>query len=164
VMGPRIRSGGGLMFCPKCGQEQTSESVRFCSRCGFKLNTVGEALATRLIKIAMYLVLTVCAILGWGSITAGPNYMQVRVIITLIAAITFYLLFSRDLKHIFYTLFPQDIEQIKQVGPVSRESALPPAQSIPVPTPGAHRVNTADMVQPPSVTEQTTILLDKNKS
>jgi hypothetical protein len=160
----RILKGGGLMFCPKCGQEQASESVRFCSRCGFKLNIVDEALAERLIKMAMYLVLTICAIIGWGSITAGPAYMQVRVIITLIAAITFYLLFSRDLKHIFNKLFSQNIEEIKRVAPVSQESALPPpAQSIPMPTLGSRRVNTAEMVQPPSVTERTTIMLDKNR-
>ncbi len=154
----RIRNGGSLMFCPKCGQEQASESVRFCSRCGFKLNTIEESLGTRLIKMAMYLVLTICAIIGWGSITAGPNYMQVRVIITLIAAITFYLLFWRDLKHIFHQLFSQDIGQIKQGRLARHESALPPAQSMAVP----HRVNTAEMIQP-SVTEQTTVLLDRTK-
>jgi uncharacterized protein (DUF983 family) len=159
----RISSEGGSMFCPKCGQQQTSESVHFCSRCGSKLNTVEEGLTKRLIKMAMYLVLTICAIIGWGSITAGPAYMQMRVIITFIAAITFYLLFSPDLKHIFYKLFSPHIEQIKQVTPASQESALPPAQSIPVPTLGSHRVNTAEMVPPPSVTEQTTILFDKNK-
>lgn len=41
------------MFCPKCSQQQVSDSVRFCSRCGFRLNAVKElldqeeALATR---------------------------------------------------------------------------------------------------------------------
>ena len=159
----RILKRGGLMYCPKCGQEQASESVRFCSRCGLKLSTVEEALAKRLIKMAMYLVLTICAIFGWGSITAGPAFMQVRVIITLIAAITFYLLFSGDLKHIFYKLFSQNIEQIKQITRANQKSSLPPAHSISVPTLGSHRVNTAEMVRPPSVTEQTTMLLDKNK-
>ena len=159
----RIRNGGGLMFCSKCGQEQASQSVRFCSRCGFKLNTTEETLATRLIKMAMYLLLTICAIMGWGSITNGPQYMQVRVIIALISAVTFYLLFSRDLKQIFYQLFPQNIGEIKQGRAAGQEPALLPAQSMPVPVPGRHRVNTADMVQPPSVTEQTTTLLDKSK-
>jgi len=151
------------MFCPKCGQEQASEPVHFCSRCGFKLNTVEEGLAKRLIVMAMYFVLTICAIIGWGSITAGPGYMQVRFIITIIAAITFYLLFSGDLRHVFNKLFSQNTEQKNQIAPASQESALSPAHSIPVPSLGSHRVNTAEMVQPPSVTEQTTILLDKNK-
>jgi hypothetical protein len=149
------------MFCPKCGQEQASESVRFCSRCGFKLNTVEETLAKLLIKIAMYLVLTICSIFGWGSMTAGPGYIQVRVIIMLIAGITFYLLFSRDVKHIFHKLFSPNIEQLNQVIAASQESGLPPAQSMSVPILGSHRVDTAEMVQPPSVTEQTTRLLDK---
>ena len=63
------------MFCPKCGQEQAFESVRFCLRCGFKSNTVEEGLAKRFIVMAMYLVITICAMFGWGSITAGPGYM-----------------------------------------------------------------------------------------
>src|SRR6266700_751070 len=25
------------MFCPRCGQQQTSDTMRFCSRCGFLL-------------------------------------------------------------------------------------------------------------------------------
>jgi hypothetical protein len=151
------------MFCSKCGQEQASESVHFCSRCGFKLNTIEEGLVKRLILMAMYLVITICAIIGWGSITSGPAYMQLRVIITIIAAITFYLLFSGDLTHIFNKLFAQNIERNKQIAPASQKTALPPAHSIPVTSLGSHRVNTAEMVQPPSVTEQTTILLDKNK-
>lgn len=151
------------MFCPKCGQEQASESVHFCSRCGFKLNTVEEGSAKRLIVMAMYFVLTICAIIGWGSITAGPGYMQVRAIITIIAAITFYLLFSGDLTHIFNKLFSRNIEEKNQIAPASQESALPPAHSIPGPSLGSHRVNTAEMVPSPSVTEHTTILLDKSK-
>ena len=151
------------MFCSKCGQEQASESVRFCSRCGFKLSAVEEALAPSLIKMAMYVLITISAIIGWGSVTAGPGYMQIRVIITLISAMTFYLLFSRDLKHISNKLFSQNIERIKQIATGSQESALPPAQSMPMSTLGSHRINTAELVPPPSVTEQTTTLLDKNK-
>ena len=33
------------MFCPKCGQQQVSEEVRFCSRCGFQLKDVKTLLA-----------------------------------------------------------------------------------------------------------------------
>ena len=151
------------MFCTKCGQEQTSESVRFCSRCGFKFSSTEERLSKRLIMMAMYLVITICAIIGWGSITAGPGYLQVRVLITLIAATTFYLLFSRDLMHIFSRLFAQNIQQVSQVAPASETSALRGAHSTARPPLGSHRVDTAEIVQPPSVTEQTTILLDKNR-
>ena len=40
------------MFCPKCSQVQSSNRLRFCSRCGFRLDDVRalieheEALAT----------------------------------------------------------------------------------------------------------------------
>lgn len=33
------------MYCPRCSQEQTSEAVRFCSRCGFRLGAVRALLA-----------------------------------------------------------------------------------------------------------------------
>ena len=150
------------MFCTKCGQEQTFESVRFCSRCGFKFSSTEERLSKRLIMMAMYLVITICAIIGWGSITAGPGYLQVRVLITLIAATTFYLLFSSDLMRIFSRLFAQNIQQVK-IAPASQTSALRGAHGTARPPLGARRVNTAEIVQPPSVTEQTTILLDKNR-
>ena len=151
------------MYCPKCGLEQASDSMRYCSRCGFKVNSVDEALAMRLCAIAMFLVLTTCAIFGWGSFAAGPAYMQIRVLITIFAAIAFYLIFFPDLKRIFHQLFSRSIKQVNQVTSATRESGLPPAQSVPVPGLSSRRVNTAEMVQPPSVTEQTTILLDKSK-
>ncbi|HEX8688347.1 MAG TPA: zinc ribbon domain-containing protein, partial [Pyrinomonadaceae bacterium] len=34
------------MFCPQCGQQQTSDAARFCSRCGFQLAAVSGLLAT----------------------------------------------------------------------------------------------------------------------
>lgn len=34
------------MFCPRCGQEQVSEEIRFCSRCGFLLLGVSELIAS----------------------------------------------------------------------------------------------------------------------
>ena len=34
------------MFCPRCGQEQKSEEIRFCSRCGFSFEVVAQVLAT----------------------------------------------------------------------------------------------------------------------
>lgn len=34
------------MHCPRCGQQQPSDIVRFCSRCGFHLGVVAELLHT----------------------------------------------------------------------------------------------------------------------
>ncbi len=33
------------MFCPRCGQEQASGDLRFCSRCGLPMGVVSEVLA-----------------------------------------------------------------------------------------------------------------------
>lgn len=145
------------MFCAKCGQEQASESVSFCSSCGSKLHSIEEPIAQRLIKMAMFLLLAACAVMGWASFTAGPAYMQVRIIISLIAVVAFYLLFSRDLKHLFNKLFSENIDLIS---PASKNSGLPPAQGVAVSSLGPRRVNTAEMVPPPSITDRTTSLLD----
>ncbi len=34
------------MFCPRCGQEQASEEIRYCSRCGFQLGLIARILAS----------------------------------------------------------------------------------------------------------------------
>lgn len=33
------------MHCPRCGQKQVSEEIKFCSRCGFPLGLVSEILS-----------------------------------------------------------------------------------------------------------------------
>jgi hypothetical protein len=33
------------MFCPRCGQQQATDSMRFCSRCGFSMEGVMHLLA-----------------------------------------------------------------------------------------------------------------------
>lgn len=33
------------MHCPRCGQQQVSEDIKFCSRCGFPLGLVSEILS-----------------------------------------------------------------------------------------------------------------------
>src|ERR1700758_3328772 len=33
------------MFCPRCGQQQASDTMRFCSRCGFAMEGVMVVLA-----------------------------------------------------------------------------------------------------------------------
>src|ERR687892_297233 len=34
------------MYCPQCGQQQVSDEVRFCPRCGFQLGSVTGLLVT----------------------------------------------------------------------------------------------------------------------
>jgi len=86
--------------------------------------------------------------------------------------------FAGGLMRILYAaLFEKGVAQSKQYVPEyappvtpaqlnsgARVSALPPPQSIPVSDFTPHRMNTAELVQPPSVTENTTRLLDEEKS
>ncbi|MDT4898352.1 MAG: hypothetical protein QOH25_3429 [Acidobacteriota bacterium] len=51
-----------------------------------------------------------------------------------------------------------------QLNTGTRVSALPPAQNTPVPNFTPRRMNTAELVRPPSVTENTTRLLDEEKT
>lgn len=43
------------MHCPKCGQQQVSHEIRYCSRCGFLLTGVAEVVANQGIVPGSYL-------------------------------------------------------------------------------------------------------------
>jgi hypothetical protein len=166
--------------------------MRFCSRCGFPLGGVAHLLAqggalpmntttqqgrelsprqlgTRQGAMLMFSTLLVVPIIsllstfiiGWQAL-----------LIPLSALLTFV---GGLLRIIYARLYEDDTPGIKQdspayVPPLStaqlntgvRGSALPPPQSIPVPTFAPRRANTAELVPPPSITENTTRLLDED--
>jgi hypothetical protein len=186
------------MYCPRCGQEQASSEMRFCSRCGFPLGGVTDLLArggvpattqtplagktvpqvrglsprqigTRqgiMLMLSSLLVVPVIAILshnifGWQGL-----------IIPLAALVTFV---GGLLRIIYARLYEDDTpEMLPEAQPAynappahlsarARVSALPPQQSVPAPDFAPRRANTAELVPPPSVTENTTRLLDEDK-
>lgn len=180
------------MYCPQCGQQQVSDSLRFCSRCGFPLEGVlqllgsGGALpvyhqpsgpremsarrkgvrqgaALFLAGIVMVPVLGVIY-----SFTHGPNLLDILVPL---AAIIFFL--GGLIRMLFAALFeegapkPQFVSPAYAPFPVSQLGAhapasLPPAQNNPPPG-WRSRPDTSEIRQRPSVTENTTRLLDKNE-
>jgi hypothetical protein len=162
------------MFCAKCGQQQVSEDVHFCCACGAKLGSAKGA-ARRIIAIVMQLALTALAIIGWGP-WSGPMYAQIRALVVLLSVTIFLLLFSSDLKGAFSKLFGQEKDQsdretsasssalstFSEVSSAPHHSALPPVSSVPVNSLGKRGKNTAEIVRPPSITEHTTELLDKD--
>lgn len=92
-------------------------------------------------------------------------------------AFTLFVLFFNPLMRAAYKLFseesaptpikdvissPAASRQVRKVSPAS-QVALPPTQSVPVTAMGTQRVQTAEIVQPPSVTEHTTNLLEKDR-
>jgi hypothetical protein len=255
------------MYCPKCGHQQVPEELRFCSRCGFKLDTVKTCLAEaeetagwpdaglmstcpqpREVNMGVVLmfvatVLTGVIAIGWHVLLGYP-FNPINALLMLVASFTSILLFSRPLRQIIYKLLSLDnspadhvsarrkelgfgallmfigsllsasvltagelknswwifllvlvmvfvlllfsSERLMQAvrslvtedetnsptfprvhtarhpiteGGRSGDTALPPAQGIPISVFESQRVATAEIVSPPSVTERTTNLL-----
>jgi hypothetical protein len=105
------------------------------------------------------------------SFADGPS------ILDLLVPIAAVICFAGGMMRILYALlFEQNTPEIKRDAPAYvpsampaqldsvRTSALPPAQSVPVPNFAPRRANTAELVQPQSVTENTTRLLDEDKN
>ena len=189
------------MYCPQCGQQQASNEMRFCSRCGFPMSGVVELLASGGVLptqsaqiqevtdsprrlgvrqgVMMMLVGAVLVpILGiFASFMRGNNLMELLLPITAVVC------FAGGLMRILYaTFFEQGAPKIKEniptyVAPTppatppqlkaeARVSALPPQREQPTAsffTP-PRRLDTAELTQPPSVTENTTRLLDEDKA
>jgi len=182
------------MFCPRCGQQQATDALRFCSRCGFPLEGALHLLAhggmlphyqpvpgekeisprrkgvkqgalLMLIGAVLVPILAVFTSFAPGRLgimfefftilsglfcfTGGPLRM-------LYAAI-----FEEGARTQFVT--PSSYAPPVIPAPAARVSALPPASVNPA-RPWQPRPQTAEILQPPSVTDHTTRLLDKSDS
>jgi cytochrome c biogenesis protein CcdA len=182
------------MFCPQCGQQQVSDALRFCSRCGLPLEgalvllqhggmlpryeSSGERKASRRRKGVMQGVLIfllgilVVPILGVFTSFAPGRLSNMFEFFTIVAAL---LLFVGGPLRILYAALFEEGAPAPQFGPpasygppaitppAARLSALP--QGTVNPTTGWRaRPDTAEIVQPPSVTDNTTRLLENRKS
>ncbi len=186
------------MFCPHCGQQQLSNDVRFCSRCGFALVAVNELLAhggtlpgrtieannskrsarhegarkgVLLFLIGIVLVPALLIIIGTGDPETFPTLLIPLAavicflggIMRLIYALLFEEGLPRELKAPQEQLFAT-AEQIAFRASAQRAAQLPPPQqATPVADYLRPQVRTAEMVRPPSVTENTTTLFDKER-
>lgn len=163
--------------------------MRFCSRCGFPLTVVAYLLAhdgvlvppgndqnkktktrssrSKIISESAYLTLV-----SWAVAFAATfliNYGGPLETVAKIAAVNFFLLGVIGLIRFLYGFFfvsdsPPAVLQDESLGRLILEQAarpsLPPQQSLPV-SDYARRVNTKEMAPQPSVTENTTRLLDE---
>jgi hypothetical protein len=178
------------MFCPKCGQQQASDGLRFCARCGFQLEVVKELLSTdgvplawpvagtqmpqrsarnRGIRQGVMLMLLTAFIVPTTALLARLGILPKELI-----ALTAIICAVGGFMRLAYALILEDgAKSGKPALPVYHQaampsylsagatpSALPPHESIPVERQGKRRIDTAEMAQPPSVTENTTRLLD----
>lgn len=175
------------MYCPKCNQQQASDEMRFCSRCGFPLTVVAHLLAhdgvlvlsggnqkkkahssrSKIISESAYLTLV-----SWSVAFAATfliNYGGPLEVAAKIAAVNFFLLGMVGLIRFLYGFFLvadstdaqlQDGSSERSLLDQTARRALPPQQS-PAVSDYSPRANTKEMVPQPSVTENTTRLLDE---
>ena len=179
------------MFCPKCNQQQSSDEMRYCSRCGFPLATVAILLnndgalpllqgepnqtcrSSRSKIITESLILTsvtwTVALLAviWFDY-GGPLELVAK-----LAAVVFGVLGLIGLLRFLYAFLFINAPALKsestspdgsiELGSVrnKNQSALPPQQNIPL-NDWQRRPDTREMTPQLSVTENTTRLLDED--
>lgn len=179
------------MYCPRCSQEQASDDLRFCSRCGFPLAAVAEVLARggnlpqiaasktvftrRNGKIfalfwAMFFLLMLAPIFDISKIPELASMAAVVGVfgglLILLASIFFLPKAPKNFNAPQFGGEENWRAQNLRAAP-SNINALPPEQSIPVSTYYAQDArgswrDTKDFIQP-SVTENTTRLLEKDE-
>jgi hypothetical protein len=176
------------MYCPQCGQQQASDAIRFCSRCGFLLDGVSAVVASGGIVPTRYVqpVSQKPSPRGKGVRQGAMLMLSGMLVVPIVALLSYNLLYNGSeiiiplsamfcfiggLLRILYALLMEDStpeiandelagygQQASQFNPAARHTALPP--------PSANIANwrppasTAEIYQPPSITENTTRLLD----
>ena len=178
------------MFCPQCGQQQVTGVIRFCSRCGFPLDGVIQLLGNggtlpvyrspdepvqasprrKGVKQGGMLLLSGAVIVPILAIFASYGGGRFLEILAALAAIICFV--GGPLRMLFAAVFeegapkpvrvygPPAMHMPQQFVPHVQHNALPPPPARPQPS-WRTRPNTAELVNPPSVTENTTRLLEK---
>src|SRR5215207_1649584 len=178
------------MFCPQCGQQQVTGVIRFCSRCGFPLDGVIHLLSNggslpvyrspdepvresprrKGVKQGGLLLLSGAVIVPILAIFANYGDSRFAEILAALAAIICFV--GGPLRMFFAAVFeegapkpvhmygPPQMHVPQQFVPHAPSPALPPPPARPQPS-WRPRPNTAELVNPGSVTENTTRLLDK---
>lgn len=179
------------MFCPQCGQQQVTGHIRFCSRCGFPMDGVIQLLGSggilplyrdpeepppisprrKGVKQGGMLLLSGAVIVPILAMFASFTNATFLEILAALAAIICFI--GGPLRMLFAALFEEAAPRpFRPYGPPAHMHAPPqfaspvqrPALTPPPPRSQASwrpRPNTAELVNPPSVTENTTRLLDK---
>jgi endogenous inhibitor of DNA gyrase (YacG/DUF329 family) len=173
------------MYCPNCGQQQVSDEMRFCSRCGLALSGLGDWLAGNRVplvrreesriepmsprrkgirragKLMFFsgVLFPIFLAISIGVDEGGPLAIPFILFFISLAMMLYARLFSA--KHA-----PHNIHAAAQTTTLSSNPArgsLPPPTNMPIPAAGRQQVRTNELYQPPSVTENTTRLLDNEE-
>lgn len=170
------------MYCPNCGQQQVSEEMKFCSRCGLALSGLAEWLAggrvlpakrkedtqvdalsprrrgiRRAAKLMFFsgVLFPVFAIFSIALEEGGPMIIPCTLFFIALVMMLYARLFSDKNAPITY-----QAPQTSTLGTASTRASLPPPVNMPIPAVGRSQVRTNELAEPPSVTENTTRLLD----
>jgi len=168
------------MYCPGCGQQQISDEMRFCSRCGLALSGLADWLAggglpaqrnvevqqvpadsprrkgiRRAGKLMFFsgVLFVVFLAISLAVDEGGPMILPILVFFVSLVMMLYARLFSdKTVPLVDHTA------QTATLGSASTRSSLPSATSIPINN--RQQVRTNELAQPPSVTDHTTRLLD----
>ncbi|MCA1634817.1 MAG: zinc ribbon domain-containing protein [Acidobacteria bacterium] len=169
------------MFCPKCGQ-QSSDEIRFCPRCGLSLAGLAAYVAgneltpagtsvprrpqmtarrrgmRRGAKLMFFcgVLLPAAALLAFEEDAPGPLLLVCTTFLAGLAWFIYSWLFSDNVLPVGKGASRKDLA----AGP--DRPALGAPQFTPAPLFNQQRANTAEIYQPPSVTENATKLLDND--
>jgi hypothetical protein len=173
------------MYCPRCGQQQISDEMRFCSRCGLPISGLIEWLtrgdvpakhgeetqvsspsprrkgirrAAKLMFLSGVLF-PVFLVLSLAIDEGGPMIVPITIFFVALIMMLYARLFSEEISPIKSQ--PAQTSGLGAMSPGSAGGALPPASNIRMHGIGEQKVRTKELAQPPSVTEHTTKLLDK---
>lgn len=175
------------MFCPQCGQQQPSDEVRFCPRCGLSLlphavllaavnNTASDNATTglsgaqlpapakkrvgkrRAAKLIFFSVVLFPIFLAFSLMvdTGEPLLVPFAMFLTGLAWWAYVRLFGDELPAAPRAGSRRDLKS------GANRPALGAQQFVPASSFDRQRADTAEMARPPSVTEHTTTLLDKD--
>ena len=171
------------MFCPKCGQQQVADHTRFCSRCGLALSGLGEYVAgDAVLTVRKHAETMAVNSPRRKGVRRGAKVMFLSGVL---APVCFGLCFLVDgpapllipfsifLAGLFCLLYAQlfgdelllansQQNQPSSFAAMPEGAALPEASNLRM-TSGAQQSRTAEIVPPPSVTEHTTRLLDREE-
>jgi zinc ribbon protein len=174
------------MHCPQCGEQIISDDMRFCKHCGLALDGVKQLLAPsepvkdgpsgllnirigadprslRGLNQAAYLLLLafvpllVAIAQGVFSFNLLPPFLLIK---------AFFLLLALPILRFSYALYEahQESKSPKKAKLGKGTSALElPQDSASVTAFSPRRMNTAEIIQPPSITEHTTKLLGQSE-
>jgi hypothetical protein len=174
------------MYCPQCGKQSISDDMHFCKHCGCALDGIKDLLApTVSVEKKPPGLLSICVGADPRSLK-GLNqaaYLLLLAFLPLLLAIAqgvfsfnllpplllikaFFVLWALPTLRFAYALYEAKQEwnspKKAQIGTGTHKLELHQTHSPSVTTLDAQRVKTAEISQPPSVTEHTTTLLSKS--